>query len=122
MAKSILIVDDSLQARRSVRGLIETQTLFEVCGEAVDGVEALEKLRRLKPDLVILDFCLPRMNGLEVARQARAENATLPIILYSWHADVFPKEHVTSLQLTVVSKTGGADDVARKAKELLGGA
>ena len=44
--------------------MIETQTVFEVCGEAVDGVEALEKLRRLKPDLVILDFCLPRMNGL----------------------------------------------------------
>ncbi|MGA8035312.1 MAG: response regulator [Candidatus Acidiferrales bacterium] len=120
MAKSVFIVDDSLHTLSAVRTLIETETGFRVCGEASDGVEALEKLRQLKPDLVILDFCLPRMNGLEVARRLREENRTVPVILFSWHAEVFPQESATRLRLAVVSKGGSADDVARKAKELLG--
>jgi DNA-binding NarL/FixJ family response regulator len=63
MPKSILIVDDSAAVRTTARCFLQNQLGLEVCGEAVDGLDALEKARHLKPDLIILDLSMPRMNG-----------------------------------------------------------
>ena len=67
MPKCILIVDDSYAIRSATRHFLETQTGFTVCGEATDGIDAIEKTRHLTPDLIILDLAMPRMNGLEAA-------------------------------------------------------
>ena len=58
---SILIVDDNAFIRRAIRLRFEGRNGFQVCGEAVDGSDAIEKARQLKPDLIILDFSMPVM-------------------------------------------------------------
>lgn len=65
----ILLADDHEVVRRGIRAIIETQPGWEVCGEATDGQVAVRKAKQLKPDLVILDIGMPRMNGLEATRQ-----------------------------------------------------
>jgi DNA-binding NarL/FixJ family response regulator len=76
MPESILIVDDEPAIRKSTRKFLESETHYEVCGEAVDGFAAIEKARDLLPDLIILDMSMPRMNGLEAAGALRKEWAT----------------------------------------------
>jgi len=75
MPKSILIVDDSPQIRKLIRSYFDCETEFEVCGEAVDGLDAVEKFTLLNPDLIILDASMPRMNGLQAARILRSMEA-----------------------------------------------
>lgn len=87
MPKYILLVDDSAIIRTAIRHFLESQPEFLVCGEAIDGVDALEKARHLHPDLIILDLAMPRMNGLETARELRARSNSVPIILFTWYAD-----------------------------------
>ncbi len=79
MPKSVLIVDDHEVIRRELRRLFQLLPEFTVCGEAVDGVDAISKAHRLCPDLIILDFAMPEMNGLEaaIAIQYTVPNATL---------------------------------------------
>ena len=71
MPKSVLIVDDHEAVRRELRRLFQSQPDFTVCGEAVDGVDAISKAEQLSPDLVILDLAMPEMNGLEAAGALR---------------------------------------------------
>ena len=66
---SILIVDDNASIRRSLRSCIQQNTHWIVCGEADNGKIAIERVKELNPDLVILDLQMPIMNGLEAARQ-----------------------------------------------------
>ena len=106
MPKCILIVDDSYVIRSATRHFLETQTEFAVCGEATDGIDAIEKTRHLTPDLIILDLAMPRMNGLEAARKLRAMSVKAPIILFTMYADVLPQEETTGAGISaVVSKT-----------------
>jgi DNA-binding NarL/FixJ family response regulator len=65
----ILIADDHEIVRHGVRALIENHPGWQVCGEAVDGRDAVEKARTLRPDLVLLDVGMPNLNGLDAARQ-----------------------------------------------------
>jgi DNA-binding NarL/FixJ family response regulator len=65
----ILIVDDQEPVRRALRGLLRTQPAFQLCGEAADGLEAIEKARELKPQVVLMDVSMPRLDGLEATRQ-----------------------------------------------------
>jgi CheY-like chemotaxis protein len=85
--KSILIADDNVAVRSATRQFVEAQLGFEVCGEAVDGLDAVEKAKRLGPDLVILDLAMPHMNGLQAAREIRARMEGVPIILFTIYAD-----------------------------------
>ena len=69
MPNFVLIVDDNVMVRKGLRCLFESEPEFKVCGEAVDGTDAIEKARTLKPDVIVLDFSMPGgMNGLESAR------------------------------------------------------
>jgi DNA-binding NarL/FixJ family response regulator len=104
--KHILIVDDSEIVRKATRHLLEDETEYEVCGEAVDGVDALEKARHLSPDLIILDLQMPRMNGLQTARELRAMRVSAPIILFTMYADaVRPDDALAAGVSAVVAKT-----------------
>lgn len=68
MSVRILLVDDHPIVRQGLRTLLEGRSGWEVVGEASDGIEALEKVDTLKPDVVVLDVTMPRMNGLEACR------------------------------------------------------
>jgi chemotaxis response regulator CheB len=63
----VLIVDDYAAVRSAIRVGLERHSGFSVCGEAVDGVDAIEKATKLKPDFILLDLSMPRMNGMETA-------------------------------------------------------
>lgn len=68
MAVRILLVDDHPIVRQGLRTLLEGRSGWEVVGEASDGLEALDKVDSLHPDVVVLDVTMPRMNGLEACR------------------------------------------------------
>lgn len=85
MRKSILVVDDNAGVRLAVRLTFEQDNRFEVCGEAVDGQDAIERARQLQPDLIVLDFSMPIMNGIEAARILRREMPAVPLILFTLH-------------------------------------
>ena len=79
----ILIADDHPVIRKSISSILQSRTNIQVCGEAVDGKEAIAKARLLKPDLLLLDISLPDSSGLEVATAIRAFLPELPILLLS---------------------------------------
>lgn len=81
MAIRFLIVDDSAIFREGLRAALEAHADWEVCGEAVDGVEGIEKNRFLNPHLIIMDLSMPRMCGIVAAAQILKEFPNLPILL-----------------------------------------
>ena len=85
MPKSILIVDDHEVVRRELRSLFKPYPEFSICGEAVHGVDAIEKAGELSPDLIILDLAMPEMNGLEAAAALRYMMPTVPLFLLTAH-------------------------------------
>ena len=79
----ILIADDHPQARRGAREVLELHAGWEVCGEAANGLEAIEKAAALKPDIVIIDLSMPKMSGVQVARVIHSAAPQLPLLLFS---------------------------------------
>jgi two-component system chemotaxis response regulator CheY len=88
MSISIFIVDDNSDIRAGIRRQLELSG-FDVCGEAGDGIDALDKLSRVRPHLIILDMSMPRMNGVDTARELKYISPNVPVILYTEYADVF---------------------------------
>ena len=103
MNQSILVVDDEMQIVRVLRGYLE-QVGFRVVA-AYNGEEALQNARRERPDLVILDLQMPKMDGLEVTRRLRAEQPDVAIIMLT--ARVEETDRIVGLEL-------GADDYVTK--------
>ena len=70
----ILVADDHEVVRRGLCSLLESQAGWQVCGEASDGREVLNKVAELKPDIIVLDVAMPNLNGLEATRQILKTN------------------------------------------------
>jgi DNA-binding NarL/FixJ family response regulator len=81
----ILIADDHPGVRRSLRSLVQSHIEWEVCGEAADGRDAVEEAKRLKPDIILLDVSMPRMNGIEATSLIRKEVPQSEILIVSQH-------------------------------------
>jgi DNA-binding NarL/FixJ family response regulator len=77
----ILLADDHPIFRLGLCSLLGSHEGWKICGEAVDGREAVEKCRQLRPDLVILDICMPRLNGVDAARQILRDNPVQRILI-----------------------------------------
>jgi DNA-binding NarL/FixJ family response regulator len=83
--KRIVIVDDHPLFRKGLEQLIHSDGAFAVCGEAGDAAQAMEVVRKLDPDLAIVDLSLPGANGIELIKNIRAEFSKLPILVLSMH-------------------------------------
>jgi len=81
----ILVADGSEMIRRGIKGLLSSETTWEVCGEATDGAEVLWKARQLLPDLILLDISMPGLSGFEAARRLRQEVPKAKILVMSQH-------------------------------------
>lgn len=102
--KRILVVDDSDSIRAVLKRHLDGRGGLTVCGEACDGVEAIEKAKQIGPDLVLLDLAMPRLNGAAAASILKKEMPDVPIILFTLYA-----KSVENLGLAV-----GADMILAK--------
>ena len=81
----ILLVDDNPSVRHYLRAILEQQTSWRVCGEARTGTEALQKVIAAPPDLILLDYQMPDLNGVDVAKQIGELFPEIPILMVTLH-------------------------------------
>jgi len=81
----VLVVDDHAVVRQGIRNLLETQPGLEVCCEASNGLEAVDQVKKGRPDLVLLDLTMPEMNGLDAARAIREVSPQTEVLVLSMH-------------------------------------
>jgi len=103
----ILIADDHEMVRQGVRALFEKERQFAVCGEAANGREAIDQVRKLSPDVVILDISMPVMGGLEAAAEIRRLAPQTKILILTMH---------DSMQMRERARAAGADSFVVKAE------
>ena len=116
MPKRILVVDDNAPIRGLVREFIEARPGFEICGEATDGAEGIQKGRELKPDLIVIDFLMPRINGLQAALIIHEIVPNTPIILFTFYKEAIPRDLAQAAGVSsIISKT---DQLAMLAEEV----
>jgi CheY-like chemotaxis protein len=103
---SILIVDDSAVVRRTLRSCFEQNTEWTVCGEAVNGQDAIEKAQQLRPDLIILDLSMPVMNGLDAARALKRVSPSVELLMFtSFKYPQLEREAVAAGCTAVIAKS-----------------
>jgi DNA-binding NarL/FixJ family response regulator len=83
----VLIADDHQQIRKIVRSTLQAHPDFDVCGEAVDGAEAVQEAKKLKPDVVVLDVSMPGLNGFEAAREIKTILPQSAIVILSQNSE-----------------------------------
>lgn len=119
----ILIADDNESLRLALREVLSKQQGWTVCGEATNGRSAVSLALELKPDIVILDFLMPLMNGLAAATEIAKQAPELPIVLYTMHMSTQLEREAKRVGVKkVVSKTDRFDDFISVLSEVLGGA
>lgn len=120
--KQILIADDHEMLRRGLRAMLEKEQEWEVCGEAVDGQDAVDKINTLRPDLVILDINMPVLNGLAAVRQISRSSPQTKILVFTVHdSDQTAKEIQASGAHRYLVKSDASDNLLRVVRELLEG-
>ena len=118
--KAILIADDNASVRRAVRHALEQSGEWTVCGEAVNGRDVVEKAEQLHPDLVVVDFSMPVMNGLEAARALKRCRPAMPVVLFTIFKDRFLEQEAFAAGISVVvAKEEGIGVLAEQAQVLL---
>jgi DNA-binding NarL/FixJ family response regulator len=106
MRTRFLIVDDSELVRKSLRTVLQANPDWEICGEAPDGESGVELFKELHPNIVILDFQMPGINGIETARRMSEIAPAVPIVLFTQHASTDLEMHAKEAGIrSVVSKT-----------------
>ena len=119
--RRILVIDDGDSVRDVIRIFLE-HAGFEVCGEAGDGMEAIEQARKLKPDLIVLDLAMPRMNGAEAATVLSQTMPDIPIVLLTLYQNVLGSALTSAVTVkAVVDKTDGMGRLVECIRSLLGG-
>ena len=120
ISKRILVADDSDTVRSVVRSFL-TQRHFDVCGEAVDGQDAIEKAWELNPDLILLDVAMPRTNGIVVASVLKEMMPNVRIVLFTMYKEAVAKAfpHKGLPVDAIVGKSDGMAKLAQCVQRLL---
>jgi two-component system, NarL family, invasion response regulator UvrY len=102
----LLIVDDSEFVRKGLRNILRAKPDWEVCGEASDGLDAIAMFKSLSPDVTIMDFQMPGVNGLDAAAKILQIDPMAKIVLFTQHASPALEKHALDVGIRiVVSKT-----------------
>ena len=108
MMKRVLIVDDNVYVRDLLHTFLKDAPEIEICGEAINGAEAIEKAKQLKADVVLLDLSMPNMNGVETASILKKTIPGVSVIMFTMYSENIPKSALSSMGVDVVlSKTDG---------------
>jgi len=123
MPARILLVDDHEIVREGIRTLItRSRPEWEICGEACDGEEAVEAVRSLRPDVVILDITMPKMSGLEAAPRIAKLGLGCRVLMFTMHdSERLSSEVRQAAAQGLVLKSQAARDLVRAVDRLLDG-
>jgi two-component system, chemotaxis family, protein-glutamate methylesterase/glutaminase len=120
MEQRIVVADDNAAVRHALRSILELKRDWKVDGEAVDGRDAIEKAKRLHPDLIVLDVSMPVMNGIDAAKMLHQIMPAVPLILCSLRTNEILEDEASAAEVNaVVSKTQNMQLLVNKARELL---
>jgi NarL family two-component system response regulator LiaR len=113
-AVKVLLAEDHIITRQGIKKLLEDETDIEVVGEAGDGEEAVNLVKEKRPDLVIMDIAMPKLNGIEATRKIKAMNPTIVVLILTAYDD---DEYIFGLldagAAGYLLKTASGDDLIR---------
>lgn len=119
---SILITDDHAIVRDGLKSLLATQPDMEIAGEASNGKEALERVKSLRPDVILLDITMPFLSGLEIIHLIRESVPETQVVVFSMHAkDSYVQQVLTSGALGYVLKASPSTDILEAIRAVHGG-
>jgi DNA-binding NarL/FixJ family response regulator len=119
--KSVLIVDDSEIVRRAMRGFFETLSQWKIVGEAGDGVEAILCALSVNPDVILLDFSMPKLNGIEAASVLKKILPRTQIVVFTVFEDALSSRICLSVGVDlVVSKAEGLGGLVNAVQQIMG--
>ena len=119
---TIVLADDHHVVRQGLRALLEAEPGFSVVAEAADGLAAADLAERLKPNVLVLDLMMPRLGGLEVARQVRRRSPQTRVVVLSMHAnEAYVLEALRNGVAGYVLKESTAADLVQAVREAVAG-
>lgn len=119
---SIVLADDHQVVRHGLRVLLESEPTFSIVGEASDGLEAVDMLERLRPDVIVLDLMMPGMNGLEVTRQAAQRSPNTNVVILSMYSnEAYVLEALRAGAKAYVLKSATSDELIRAIRQVVSG-
>jgi two-component system response regulator NreC len=122
MTVTILLADDHPIVRQGIRHLLEAESDVKVVGEATDGLETLQLVEKLKPNVLIVDMMMPGLNGLEVLRQLKKRSPeTLSIVLSMQSADAYVIEALKSGASGYILKDSGPSELVNAVRQVIQG-
>ena len=113
MSVRVLIADDNEMVRRGIKDLLASEMTWQICGEAKDGADAVQKSRELRPHIILLDISMPQLNGLQAARLLRKDSPEVKILVMSQH------DPVQLLPRAIEAGANGCIDKSRIGVDLL---
>lgn len=120
MPHTVLIVDDNVHIRRSLRWAIEHDLEWKVCGEASNGAEGVSAALQLKPEVVVLDLSMPVMNGIEAARRLKELNPETHLLMFTSFATPTLEEAARDVGIEAfISKDEDGDNLLQSLRRIV---
>ena len=121
MPKTVLVIDDNESIRRALCAVFTSEAGFDVCGEAENGQQAIEKAKELHPDVIVMDLSMPVMNGIEAGRVLKELMPSVPLIIFSEYSDVFSQNEARAAGISaLVSKSTNVSVLIERVRDLCG--
>lgn len=116
----IILADDHCLVRTGLRRLLEDVDGYTVIAEANNGIDAIEHVKNLKPDVAILDINMPNLNGIETTKILRRDHPQIKIVILSMHSDeLFPQKLIKAGANAYLTKDSGIDEISHAINEVM---